>query len=93
MTDDTTQLRAAFDWLTLAMAAARAGRTGSTTIDRDRLAAIVEAARLEWGARIQLDRDPQVMRMAGITTSTTSGGWNLLAQWLGKARAVIGEDA
>lgn len=71
MTDDTTQLRAAFDWLTLAMAAARAGRTGSTTIDRD----------------------PQVMRMAGITTSTTSGGWNLLAQWLGKARAVIGEDA
>lgn len=93
MTDDTTELRAAFDWLTLAMAAARAGRTGSTTIDRDRLAAIAEAARHEWGARIQLDRDPQVMRMAGITTSTTSGGWNLFAQWLGKARAVIGEDA
>jgi hypothetical protein len=93
MNDDTTELRAAADWLEIALAAARGATRGNLAADRDRIRAIADAATAEFGARFRLDREPQVMRMAGLTVSTTAGSVNLMNLWLAKARALLPEVA
>lgn len=98
---DAAVLRAAVDDIAGRMAmmpraAAPTSGHGWYALHKMRQAAaedLVGHIRREHGAQITLGGNPERMRLHGIAVSCTGGTANMIAAWLGKARAALEKEA